>query len=124
MQKQKRQIAKFGLKISSVFFSLLAGTQTAFGQWNVNNYDMTQLPRASVLQIITNIVSWLLMIIGLVAIIGFVISGILYLTAAGDEDAQKRAKRAMIYSITGVLVGLAGLVVLYAANNLLWARPI
>ena len=62
---------------------------------------------------------WLLGILGFVAVIGFVISGILYLVAAGDEDAQARAKRAMIYSITGVIVGLAGLVILYAAQRLL-----
>ena len=65
-----------------------------------------------------NIASWLLAIFGFVAVIGFVISGILYFISAGDEDQQERAKRAMIYSITGVIVGLAGLVVIYAVNYL------
>jgi len=124
MQKQKNSLLKFLSAGSSVFILAVASTQTAFGQWNKSNYDMTQLPKATILQIITNIVSWLLMIIGLVAIIGFVISGILYLTAAGDEDQQEKAKRAMIYSITGVIVGLAGLVVIYAVSNLLGAGAI
>ena len=79
----------------------------------------TNLPQSSIFQIIQNIMLWLLGILGFVAVIGFVISGILYLVAAGDEDAQARAKRAMIYSITGVIVGLAGLVILYAAQRLL-----
>jgi len=52
-------------------------------------------------------------------VIGFVISGIIYLISAGDEDAQERAKRAMIYSITGVIVGLAGLVIIYTADSFL-----
>ena len=79
----------------------------------------TNLPSSSLFQIIQNVMLWLLGILGFVAVIGFVISGILYLVAAGDETAQERAKRAMIYSITGVIVGLVGLVILYAAQRLL-----
>jgi len=82
----------------------------------------TNLPNSSISAIVQNIMLWLLGILGFVAVIGFVISGILYLVAAGDEDAQARAKRAMIYSITGVIVGLVGLVILYAAQNLLGAQ--
>jgi len=122
MQKQKNKIAKIIGIISVGFFPALVMAQ---GQgWNKSNYDMTGLPKTPILNIITNLVSWLLMIIGLIAIIGFVISGILYLTAAGDEDQQERAKRAMYYSITGVIVGLAGLVVIYAVSNLLGAGTI
>jgi heme/copper-type cytochrome/quinol oxidase subunit 2 len=73
---------------------------------------------ASISDLIHNIMLWLLGILGFVAVIGFVISGIMYLIAAGDEDAQARAKRAMIYSITGVVVGLVGLVILFAVTQL------
>ena len=126
MQKQKRYLAKFFSAVSSVFVLAIFSAQTAFGQqgWNKSNYDMTGLPKTSLLAIITNIASWLLMIFGFVAIIGFVVSGIIYLISSGDEDGQERAKRAMIYSITGVLVGLAGLVVIYAVSNLLGATAI
>ena len=82
----------------------------------------TNLPQASLFEIIRNIMLWVLAILGFVAVIGFVISGIMYLVAAGDEDRQARAKNAMIYSITGVIVGLVGLVVLFAANRLLGAQ--
>jgi hypothetical protein len=83
----------------------------------------TNLPQASIYSIIQNIMFYLLAILGFIAVIGFVISGILYLVAAGDEDAQARAKRAMIYSITGVIVGLAGLVILYAVNAIFRGQP-
>ena len=82
----------------------------------------TNLPHASLFDIIRNIMFWLLAILGFVAVVGFVISGILYLIAAGDETKQETAKRAMIYSITGVIVGLVGLVILFAANRLLGAQ--
>ena len=97
-------------------FLLLVKTQTAFGQWNPGNYDSTRLPRAQLGSIIANIAFWLLAIFGFVAVIGFIISGLMYFLSAGDEDRQKIAKNAMIYSITGVVVGLAGLVVIYAVN--------
>jgi len=81
----------------------------------------TNLPTNSFYQIIRNIMMWLLGLLGFVAVIGFVISGIMYLVAAGDEEAQKRAKRAMFYSITGVIVGLVGLVILFAVERMLGA---
>ena len=82
----------------------------------------TNLPSASIFDIIRNLMFYLLAILGFVAVIGFVISGILYLVAAGDEDRQQTAKRAMICSITGVIVGLVGLVILFAAQRLLGAQ--
>jgi multisubunit Na+/H+ antiporter MnhB subunit len=65
---------------------------------------------------------WLLGLLGFVAVIGFVISGIMYLVAAGDEKRQENAKRAMYYSIIGVIVGLSGLVIVYAVINMLDVR--
>jgi len=82
----------------------------------------TNLPQASLFEIIQNIMMWVLGILGFVAVIGFVISGIMYLVAAGNEDSQKAAKRAMFYSITGVIVGLVGLVILFAVQKLLGAQ--
>lgn len=79
----------------------------------------TNLPTASLTNIITNIMNWLLMIVGILGVIGFVIAGILYLTAAGDDDQIARAKKAMVYSIVGVLVALIGLVVIRAVQGLL-----
>ena len=43
--------------------------------------------------------NWLLALIGIFGVIGFAIAGILYLTAAGDEDRINKAKSAMMYAI-------------------------
>lgn len=118
MQKQKRHLVKIVSAASSLFVLGIASAQTAFGQWIVSRYDGTNLPKTQLSVIISNIAFWLLAIFGFVAVIGFVISGIIYLVSSGDEDTQERAKRAMIYSITGVLVGLAGLIIIYAVNFL------
>ncbi len=79
----------------------------------------TGLPAGSLFSIITNIMNWLLGLIGVIGVIGFAIAGILYLTAAGDETRMGTAKNAMLYSIIGVLVALAGIVALKFAGGLL-----
>lgn len=82
----------------------------------------TGLPDRTIMDIVRNIMNWLLMIVGIIAVIGFAIAGILYLTAAGDEDRIGTAKKAMMYSIIGVIVALLGLVILRAAENMLGGR--
>jgi hypothetical protein len=78
----------------------------------------TGLQQGTIMNIIKSVMMWLLGLLGFFAIIGFVISGIMYLVAAGDEDQQSRAKKAMFYSITGVIVGLVGLVIFVAVQSL------
>lgn len=121
MQKQKNNRVKTFSAVLSALVLTMAFAQTAFGQWSASNYAGTNLPGAQLSNIIANIAFWLLAIFGFVAVIGFVISGIMYLISAGDEDRQATAKRAMIYSITGVIVGLVGLVVIYAVDYFLRA---
>ncbi len=65
------------------------------------------------------VMNWILGIFGVLAVIAFVIAGIIYLTSAGDEDRAQQAKRAMTYSIIGVIVALMGLVIIYAVDNML-----
>jgi hypothetical protein len=59
---------------------------------------------------------WILGLLGFIAIIGFVISGILYLTAAGNDGQIKTAKEAMKWSIVGVIVALMGYVIVQAVD--------
>jgi hypothetical protein len=86
------------------------------GGWSVGNVMGYGLPSGSITGILGNILLWILRIFGILGVIGFVISGILYLTSAGDEDRMQAAKRAMFYSIIGVIVGLMGVVIIQAVN--------
>ena len=78
--------------------------------------DDTGLSEAPVWAIVVNLMRWILGIFGFIAIIGFVISGIQYLTSAGNENAIETAKRNMKWSIVGVIVGLGGLTIIWAIN--------
>ncbi len=75
------------------------------------------LPAGSILEIVSNTMDWILAIFGFIAIIGFVISGILYLTAAGNDKQATSAKNAMTFSIIGVIVALLGYVIVLAVSN-------
>jgi len=77
----------------------------------------TGLSDTPVQEIISSVLTWIL------GIISFVISGILYLTAAGSVDQEKRAKKAMVMSIIGVIIGISGLVIIYAVSKMLNATP-
>ena len=91
-----------------------------FPGWNVKTVGTSSgLPSGKIADIIISFMEWLLGIFAFIAIIGFLIAGVWYLTAAGDEGRIDTAKRAMIYSIIGVLVGLVGLVILFAVSTLL-----
>ncbi len=79
----------------------------------------TGLPAGSVINIITNGMNYLLILVGVLGVIGFVIAGIIYLTAAGDEDQIERGKRTMINSIIGIIVALLGIIVLTAVKSML-----
>ncbi len=97
-------------------FSLSIGSGSGGGGWNVGNFTGFGLPAGSITGIFLNILLWILYIFGILGVIGFVISGILYLTAAGNEDRMASAKRALFYSIIGVVVGLLGVVILQAVD--------
>lgn len=96
---------------------LLSAPIAAFAQFQTP--ANTNLPQSSVMAIITNVMYWVLAIVGIIGVLGFAIAGILYLTAAGDEGRIETAKKAMIYSIIGVIVALLGLVILTAVKNML-----
>ncbi len=74
----------------------------------------TGLSDATISSILTNLFFWLMGLFTTLAVMAFVISGIQYLTAAGSEDLMETAKRNMIYSIIGILVGLSGFVIVRA----------
>ena len=76
------------------------------------------LSQTPVYTIIMNVMNWLLGIVGVLAVIAFVISGILYLTAAGDEEQIEKAKATMMYAIIGLVIALIGLIVVNAIGGL------
>lgn len=98
-----------------------SGSSSSFGSsgWSVSSITSYGLPSGSVTSIIQKVLVWLLSILGLVGVIGFVISGLMYLLSTGNDSMITKAKSGMMYSILGVIVGLAGVVIIQAINVIL-----
>lgn len=87
--------------------------------WNIGNISGFGLPDQPIWNIVRNLVLWTLYIFGFLGILGFVISGIMYLISFGDDDMIKKAKKAMYYSIIGVIVGLVGFILIQSIQSAL-----
>ena len=121
-----KNMKKFcGLKIKKKISAFLAGLALFFpalslaanqGLVIANEWG---LPSGSIKGIIESFLYWILGIFGALGVIGFIIAGIIYLLSAGEEAAIERAKKAMMWSIVGIIVGLSGFVIMQAVNSLL-----
>lgn len=64
----------------------------------------------TLIQIATNILNFLLSVVGVVALIMLVVGAFMYLTSAGDEDRIDTGKKIVKYSTIGIAIALAALV--------------
>lgn len=69
--------------------------------------------------ILTNIANFLLGIVGVIALIAFVISGLQYFLVATDEKMLETAKKTMINAIIGLIVALSGYIAVKTIEMLL-----
>ena len=74
----------------------------------------TGLSNAPIYVILSNIFSWLMGLFTTFAVLAFVIAGVQYLLAAGDESLAEKAKENATYAIIGIIVGLSGFIIIKA----------
>lgn len=114
---QKFKSVAYGITSSALLLApLMAGAQWSPNTAGGGQAGTFNLPGGRVTDLITTAIYWLLGILGFIAIIAFVISGILYLTAAGNEEQIEKAKSTMTYAIIGLVVALLGWVVVRAVG--------
>lgn len=92
-------------------YTILGGTGSGSG--------ITSPTGLSLSQIALNFLNFLLAIVGILALIMFIIGGITFLTSAGDEDRYKTGKKIVTYAVIGIAVSLAALVIVKQIANLL-----
>jgi hypothetical protein len=113
----KKRIAQYGIT-PLIALSLFVPTFFARAEWSVLGLN-NGLPQGTIYGIITSILTWLLGAIGIIAIIGFLIAGMMYIISTGDDDGAKKAKSAMKNSIIGIIVALSGYVAIQAIDSML-----
>jgi hypothetical protein len=118
-----KKVYKKNIKLLSflaVAFLIIVPRLALAAAWDFSTLgDLTGLPENSIKNIIEKFLLWILGIFGFLGIIGFAISGMMYLLSAGEDKRMETAKQAMQYSIIGVIVGLSGLVVIAAVDAFL-----
>lgn len=112
---KRKMVAVSGLVVSA----LLGWQESASAYWTPYEASGYGLPQASLYDIITNILDWLLTMIGIVGVIAFAVAGIMYLLSAGDQKRIDTAKNYMQNAIIGVIVAIVGVVVLRAVDTML-----
>lgn len=76
---------------------------------------ITEAPTIS--QVLGKLMVFLLSIVGVLGIIGLVISGILYFWAAGNPSRIRVAKAATMMSLVGIVLALGSMVLLTALQQ-------
>lgn len=74
----------------------------------------TGLSNAPIHVILSNIFSWMMGLFTTLAVVAFVISGIQYLMASGNEDLAKAGKKNASNALIGIIVGLSGFIIIQA----------
>ncbi len=69
---------------------------------------------SSIEALITRIVSWILYIAGALAFIYLVVSGISYITAAGNAEQAKKGQQGIINAVIGIIIVTLSFVILQA----------
>jgi len=120
--KRVLYVIAFGV-LASIPFMVNATTPTGFTV-PVTEGTAAGLKNATVFDLVSNVMDWLLGLVGVLAVIGFVIAGVMYLTSAGDAEQAEKAKTVMSYSIIGLVVALIGLIVVNAVAGLTGAGSV
>ena len=118
-----RHLKKYGLTAAFCVF-ILAKASFASADW-ANGLMIAEtysnLPSGLLVEdVVINVMLWLLRIFTYIAVIGFIVAGIMYITAGGDTTRADTARKSATYAIIGIAVSLAGYIVIAQIDELLY----
>jgi len=95
-----------------------APSSGAFSSWGANCAP-GGVP-TDIRQAIMNVTNWILGFVAIIATLIVIYGGVLYLTAAGNEEAVEKAKKTISYGIIGIVIcGLAYAIVIVVSTVIL-----
>ena len=80
------------------------------GEGSTDNNVISQA--TDIKDILAGIMHWVISLVGVIAIIGFVVSGLNFIVAGGDTGRADKARKGLMYSIIGVVVAGMALLLL------------
>jgi hypothetical protein len=103
--------------LSSVILGILIFPLAGSAQ--LEQYGTGAPPISDWHNIVTGIEEATGLIFGAIAVICFVIAGVLFLTAQGAPEKLKEAKSAVIWGVVGVIVGIVAFSIIAIVGNLI-----
>lgn len=99
-------------RLLGVFLAVLASPAFAMAvTFNFAGTRPDNAPFASVPDMLTRIINFLLIIAGIAFVLLFLVGGITYLTAGGDKDGEAKAKRMLANAVIGLIITLSAFAV-------------
>jgi cytochrome bd-type quinol oxidase subunit 2 len=96
--------------------SLCGGSNIELNESSDCNNDSAN--KDSLENLLTNVVKYFSIIVGVIAVIMIIVGGFKYITSGGDSSNDSAAKNTIIYAIVGlVIVALAQLIVHFVLNQ-------
>jgi len=93
-------------------------TSTGSGDYGLSSVP-SDLPQGEIADTIVRIVQYVLGFVGVILFVMIIYGGILYMTAAGNEEQAKKAKSVLTYAIIGiVIVAFSFIIAEFAINAL------
>jgi len=65
----------------------------------------------SFLDIVAAAGRWIMSILAAISVVMFIVAGIMYVTAAGNEEQVEKAKKIITYAIIGLVIALVGFLI-------------
>lgn len=124
MKKIKLFIAALAVVMVGVFALVPVTSVSALdplGDICADNADseVCQSSDDSATTILSTVINTLLFIVGTLAVIMIIVSGIYYVTSSGDAGKVAKAKNTLTYSIVGLIVALIAYAIVYWVAELL-----
>ena len=67
--------------------------------------------------LIMNIAEFLLSFLAILAVLMIIVSGVMYITSAGDKNQVDKAKSILLYAIIGLIIALFGYAIVYVIGR-------
>ena len=98
-----KKLAKIGLAVAT----LAGSAQFAFAQVNAGEIQAVPVLSGDLSVLITNLVNFILIIAGILAVLYLVWGGITYITAGGDAEKAGKGRTAITNAIIGIIIIMA-----------------
>lgn len=82
--------------------------------------DVSGVPKQTFYGVVLGVLLWLLRIFTILAVIAFIVAGVMFLLAGSNKDMAEKAKNGVTYSIIAIVVALSAYIIIILVDDLLW----